>query len=74
VGATEFVQNKLLEAKKAGAAILLISEDLDEVLALSDRIAPMYEGQFMDVLPGGEAEREIVGALMAGIKQKAEEQ
>ncbi len=74
VGATEFVQNKLLEAKKAGAAILLISEDLDEVLALSDRIAPMYEGQFMDILPGGEAEREIVGALMAGIRQKAAEQ
>jgi simple sugar transport system ATP-binding protein len=74
VGATEFVQNKLLEAKKAGAAILLISEDLDEVLALSDRIAPMYEGQFMDILPGGEAEREIVGGLMAGIKQKAAEQ
>jgi simple sugar transport system ATP-binding protein len=68
------VQNKLLEAKKAGAAILLISEDLDEVLALSDRIAPMYEGQFMDILPGGEAEREIVGGLMAGIKQKAAEQ
>ncbi len=74
VGATEFVQNKLLEAKKAGAAILLISEDLDEVLALSDRIAPMYEGRFMEILPGGEAEREIVGALMAGIQQKAEEQ
>lgn len=73
VGATEFVQNKLLEAKKAGVAILLISEDLDEVLALSDRIAPMYEGQFMDILPGGETEREIVGKLMAGIKQKVAE-
>ncbi len=71
VGAMEFVQNKLLEEKKAGAGILLISEDLDEIMALSDRIAPMYEGEFMDILPGGSAQRETVGALMAGHKQKA---
>ena len=68
VGATEFVQNKLIEAKKAKAAVLLISEDLDEVLALSDRVAPMYEGEFMGILPGGEAEREHVGAMMAGLR------
>lgn len=73
VGAMEFVQNKLLEEKKAGAGILLISEDLDEIMALSDRIAPMYEGEFMDILPGGSAQRETVGALMAGHKQKAVE-
>lgn len=68
VGATEFVQNKLIEAKKAKAAVLLISEDLDEVLALSDRVAPMYEGEFMGILPGGEVEREHVGAMMAGAR------
>ncbi len=67
VGATEFVQNKLIEAKKARAAVLLISEDLDEVLALSDRVAPMYEGAFMGILPGGEVEREHIGAMMAGV-------
>ena len=50
VGATEFVQNKLLEAKKARAGILLISEDLDEVLSLSDRVAPIYEGEFMGII------------------------
>jgi simple sugar transport system ATP-binding protein len=71
VGATEFVQNKLLEAKKERAGVLLISEDLDEILSLSDRIAPMYEGRFMDIIPGKSAERETVGALMAGLKQKA---
>ncbi len=71
VGATEFVQNKLLEARKAGAGILLISEDLDEVLALSDRIAPIYEGEFMDVIPAESADRETIGALMAGLRQKA---
>ena len=73
VGATEFVQNKLLEAKKAGAGVLLISEDLDEIMSLSDRIAPIYEGEFMGIIPGKSAEREIVGALMAGLQQKVAE-
>ncbi|MBI5934413.1 MAG: ABC transporter ATP-binding protein [Chloroflexi bacterium] len=71
VGATEFVQNKLLEAKKARAGVLLISEDLDEILSLSDRIAPIYEGGFMGMIPGKSAERETVGAMMAGLQQKA---
>jgi ABC-type uncharacterized transport system ATPase subunit len=70
VGATEFVQNKLLEAKRQHAAILLISEDLEEVLSLSDRVAPIYEGEFMDVIPVKEARIEDVGAMMAGLKQK----
>jgi ABC-type uncharacterized transport system ATPase subunit len=70
VGATEFVQNKLLEAKKERAGVLLISEDLDEILSLSDRIAPIYEGEIMDIIPGKSAERETVGALMAGLKHK----
>src|SRR5574341_1761196 len=72
VGATEFVQKKILEAKKQKAGILLISEDLDEVLSLSDRVAPMYEGEFMGIIPGGEARREMVGAMMAGLKPKVE--
>ncbi len=70
VGAIEFVRNKLVEAKKAKAGILLISEDLDEVLALSDRVAPIYEGEFMDIIPGKEAQRETVGAMMAGLRSK----
>ena len=73
VGATEFVQKKIMEAKKEKAGILLISEDLDEVLSLSDRVAPMYEGEFMGIIPGGEARREMVGAMMAGLKPKAED-
>jgi simple sugar transport system ATP-binding protein len=67
VGATEFVRNKLVHAKKQGAGVLLISEDLDEVLSLSDWVAPMYEGRLMGVLPGEQANRELVGAMMAGI-------
>jgi simple sugar transport system ATP-binding protein len=66
VGATEFVRNKLMEAKKEKAGILLISEDLDEVLSLSDWVAPIYEGEFMGIIPGEEAKRESVGAMMAG--------
>ena len=70
VGATEFVQNKLLEAKKEGAGILLISEDLDEVLSLSDRVAPIYEGEFMGIIPVDQASREDIGAMMAGLKHR----
>jgi ABC-type uncharacterized transport system ATPase subunit len=73
VGATEFVQNKLMAAKKERAAILLISEDLDEVLSLSDWVAPIYEGKFMGIMPGEEAGRESVGAMMAGLHQKGQE-
>ena len=67
VGATEFVRNQLIEAQKQKAGVLLISEDLDEVLTLSDRVAPIYEGKFMDIIPGNQAKRENVGAMCAGI-------
>jgi simple sugar transport system ATP-binding protein len=70
VGATEFVRNKLMDAKKAKAGILLISEDLDEVISLSDWVAPIYEGEFMGIIPGEEAKRESVGAMMAGSRPK----
>jgi len=73
VGATEFVQNKLLEAKRQHAAILLISEDLDEVLSLSDRVAPIYEGEFMGIIPVKDARIEDIGAMMAGLKHKVAE-
>jgi simple sugar transport system ATP-binding protein len=73
VGATEFVRNKLMEAKKERSAILLISEDLDEILSLSDWVAPMYEGEFMGILRGEEAKRENVGAMMAGLRPEEAE-
>jgi simple sugar transport system ATP-binding protein len=72
VGATEFVRNKLMEAKEEQAGILLISEDLDEILSLSDWVAPIYEGEFMDIVPGEEATRESVGAMMAGLRPRVE--
>ena len=66
IGATEFVQNKLIQAKKDKAAILLISEDLDEILSLSDRVAVIYEGKYMGILSTKQARKENVGAMMAG--------
>ncbi len=72
IGAMEFVRNKLVEAKRNKAGVLLISEDLDEIFAVSDWIAPLYEGHFMAVLPVEKATREEVGAMMAGIGETKE--
>jgi simple sugar transport system ATP-binding protein len=67
IGATEYVREQLLVERRKGAAILLISEDLDEILALSDRIAVIYEGQIMDIVPRANATPEKLGLLMAGV-------
>jgi simple sugar transport system ATP-binding protein len=66
VGATEYVRSKLLEQRDRGAAVLLLSEDLDEVLALSDRIAVMYEGRIVGQVAGSEAQVEQLGLWMSG--------
>jgi simple sugar transport system ATP-binding protein len=66
VGATEYVRTKLLEQRNAGAAVLLISEDLDEVMSLSDRIAVIYEGRLMGVIHAQEANIEQLGLMMSG--------
>lgn len=71
VGAMEYVRERLLEQRKSGTAILLISEDLDEILALADRIAVLYEGEVMGIIPGEEATPEKLGLLMAGVKEGA---
>jgi ABC-type uncharacterized transport system ATPase subunit len=67
IGATEYVREQLLEQRKQGTAIILISEDLDEILALSDRIAVIYEGQVMDIVPRADASPARLGLLMAGV-------
>ena len=67
IGATEYVREQLLEQRREGVAIMLISEDLDEILALSDRIAVIYEGQIMDIVPRENATAEKLGLLMAGV-------
>ena len=68
-GATEYVHQRLLEQRDAGTATLLISEDLDEILALSDRIAVIFEGKIMGVIDRDQATPEKLGLLMAGVTE-----
>jgi len=69
VGSIEFIHGKIIEARDRGTAVLLISAELDEIMALSDRIAVMYKGQILDTLPASTATREQLGLLMAGVKE-----
>ena len=66
VGATEAVRSLLLEAAGKGVGILLISEDLDEILLLADRIAVIYEGRIVGVVPRSTADVQHLGLMMAG--------
>ncbi|MCC7367944.1 MAG: ABC transporter ATP-binding protein [Chloroflexi bacterium] len=66
VGATELIHRKIVEARDGGAAVLLVSSELDELLALSDRIAVMYRGRIVASMAAAEATREGLGLLMAG--------
>lgn len=67
IGATEYIHERLLEQRDANTAILLISEDLDEIRSLSDRIAVIYEGRIMGIVNRNEATVEEIGLMMAGI-------
>ena len=69
VGATETVHRLLLEQRAAGTAILLISEDLEELFRLADRIAVMYEGEIMGLVDTAAADIEELGLMMAGAKR-----
>ncbi len=71
VGATEAVHKLLIEQRDAGAAILLISEDLDELMALSDRLAVIYEGRIVGEMPTQGANIQTIGLMMAGTKVEA---
>ena len=67
VAATEYVHGELLAQRERGAAVLLVSEDLDELLALADRLIVLYEGTIVGRLPAAEADPERLGLLMAGL-------
>ncbi len=66
VGATEAVRELLLRQREEGTAVLLISEDLDELLEVSDRIAVMFEGEIVGVVNADEADIDAIGLMMAG--------
>jgi simple sugar transport system ATP-binding protein len=71
VGATLFVHRRLAELRDQGVAILLISEDLDEVFSLSTRIAVMFKGKIMGIAQRDEVSRERIGLFMAGVAEGA---
>lgn len=68
IAATKYIQSRIIEARDQGAAVLLVSTELDEILELSDRILVIYRGQVMDILPQSQATLEQLGLLMAGVK------
>ena len=68
VGATEYVHKKLIEMRDKGCAIFLVSADLDEIIALSDRIAVIYEGRIVAIIDGGQTNEFELGLLMTGGK------
>jgi simple sugar transport system ATP-binding protein len=70
IGATEYIHKRLLMQRDQGSATLLISEDLEEIRALSDRIAVIYEGRIIGIVSRGEATVEQIGLMMAGISKE----
>jgi simple sugar transport system ATP-binding protein len=68
VGSIEYIHSRIIQKRDEGTAVLLVSSELDEILALSDRIAVMYRGQIVDIVPALDVSREYLGLLMAGVR------
>jgi simple sugar transport system ATP-binding protein len=66
VGSIEYIHQRLIDKRDQGCAVLLVSPELDEIMSLSDRIAVMYRGRIVDIVPAETATREQLGLLMAG--------
>ncbi|MFV0634236.1 ABC transporter ATP-binding protein [Demequina sp.] len=69
VGSIEFVHKRIIEERDKGAAVLIISSELDEVYALADRIAVMYHGKIVDIVPP-DTDRDTLGLMMAGAHEE----
>jgi simple sugar transport system ATP-binding protein len=65
VGSVEFVHTRIVEARDSGVPVLVVSTELDEVVALADRIAVMYRGGIVGIVPG-DTPRDVLGLMMAG--------
>ena len=68
VRATDYIRRQLIEQRNRGVAILLISEDLEEIMCMSDRIAVMFEGKIMGIMDAHEADINTIGLMMAGVR------
>jgi len=74
IGATEAVRKELVAQRDAGKAVLLVSEDIDELLTVADTIAVMYDGRVVGSMPAAGADPEEIGLLMAGVAPSTEEE
>ena len=70
VGSIEFIHRQIIRMRDSGAGILLVSSELDEVLSLADRVAVMFEGEIIDIMPIEQADRDTVGLRMAGVREQ----
>lgn len=68
VGSIEFIHRQIVAMRDAGVGVLLVSTELDEILALADQIAVMFDGEIVGIVPAETAEREQIGLLMAGVR------
>ena len=69
VGSIEYIHGQIIRKRDEGCAVLLVSPELDEVVNLADRIAVMYAGRILAILPAEQATREQLGLLMAGVTE-----
>jgi simple sugar transport system ATP-binding protein len=67
VGSIEYIHARIIEKRDAGVGVVLVSPELDEILALSDRIAVMYRGKIVAIVDADAATKEYLGLLMAGV-------
>ena len=67
VGSIEYIHNQILDRRNRGVAVLLVSTELDEIMQLSDRIAVMYRGRIVAIVPARDSTKEFIGLLMAGV-------
>lgn len=71
ISATRYIRDLLVKMRDEGSAVLLVSEDLDEILEISDRFAIMYDGKFMAITKPGELSIEEIGLLIGGVEKKS---
>ncbi len=69
IGAAEYIHEQIIEQRSGGAAALVVSEDLDELMGIADRIAVMFEGRIMGIVEIEDATREALGLMMAGVHE-----
>jgi general nucleoside transport system ATP-binding protein len=72
VGSIEYIHGQIVRKRDEGCAVLLVSPELDEIMSLSDRIAVMFGGEILDIIPAKVATKEGLGLLMAGIRSKTQ--